>query len=180
MIYIFLADGFEEIEALTPADIFRRAKLPTATVSITDSRTVTGSHQIAVQADRLLSEIDPSDADLLLLPGGMPGTTNLAACKPLCEMLLAHAAQNKPLAAICAAPSVLGGLGLLQGKAAICYPGFENALIGATVSEKKVVRDGNTVTAAGMGVALDFALECLNLLGHEDAAAQIKTAVIAN
>ncbi len=179
MIYIFLADGFEEIEALTPVDVFRRAGLETVTVSVSDSYTVTGSHNIAVTADKLLAEIDYTDADLLLLPGGMPGTKHLGACRPLCDALTAHAAAGKPIAAICAAPSVLGKLGLLSGKEAICYPGFEDALIGATISEQKVVRDGNTVTAAGMGVALDFALECLRLLGLAEEADRIRSSVIA-
>lgn len=179
MIYIFLADGFEEIEALTPVDIFRRANLPTTTVSITESTTVTGSHNIPVIADTTLSKVDLSNADLLLLPGGMPGTKYLGECKPLCDAVAAHAKAGKPTAAICAAPSVLGKLELLRGKEAICYPGFEDALVGATIPQKKVVRDGNIVTAAGMGVALDFALECLCLLGHTDDAARIKTAVIA-
>lgn len=179
MIYIFLADGFEEIEALTPVDVFRRAGLETLTVSVSDSYTVTGAHNIAVTADKLLTEIDCADADLLLLPGGMPGTKHLGACEPLCDALTAHAQAGKPVAAICAAPSVLGKLGLLNGKEAVCYPGFEDALIGATVSEKNVVRDGNTVTAAGMGVALDFALECLCLLGLPDEADRIRRSVIA-
>ena len=179
MIYIFLADGFEEIEALTPLDVFRRAGLNTLTVSITDKLTVVGSHNISVLADTTLSDVNLSDADLLLLPGGMPGTTNLGACKPLCDAVTAHATAGKPVAAICAAPSVLGSLGLLQGKEAICYPGFEEALTGATISEKKVVRDGNIVTAAGMGVALDFSLECLRLLGHSDVADKIRKGVIA-
>ncbi|MBQ8287362.1 MAG: DJ-1/PfpI family protein [Clostridia bacterium] len=179
MIYIFLADGFEEIEALTPVDVFRRAGLDTVTVSISDSYTVIGSHNIAVAADKLLSEVDLADADLLLLPGGMPGARHLGACTPLRDAVSAHAGAGKPVAAICAAPSVLGALGLLRGKEAICYPGFEDALIGATISEKKVVRDGNIVTAAGMGVALDFALECLCLLGRDSDAARIRTSVIA-
>ncbi len=180
MIYIFLADGFEEIEALTPVDIFRRTGLETRTVSITNQHTVVGSHNIAVLADILLKDADLSDADLLLLPGGMPGTKYLGECKPLCSAVAAHANAGKPTAAICAAPSVLGKLGLLRGKEAICYPGFEDTLEGATIPMKKVVRDGNIVTAAGMGVALEFALECLNLLGHKDDAARIKTAVIAD
>lgn len=180
MIYIFLADGFEEIEALTPVDVFRRANLPTTTVSIMESRTVMGSHNIPVIADKLLAEVDLSDADLLLLPGGMPGTKHLGECMPLCDAVISHASAGKPTAAICAAPSVLGKLGLLSGKEAICYPGFEEALAGAAISEKKVVRDGNVVTAAGMGVALDFALECLCLLGHSDTAASIRKGVIAN
>lgn len=179
MIYIFLADGFEEIEALTPVDIFRRANLPTTTVSITERTTVIGSHNIPVIADTTLSKVDLSNADLLLLPGGMPGTKYLGECKPLCDAVAAHAKAGKPTAAICAAPSVLGKLELLRGKEAICYPGFEDALVGATIPQKKVVRDGNIVTAAGMGVALDFALECLCLLDHADDAARIKTAVIA-
>lgn len=179
MIYIFLADGFEEIEALTPVDVFRRAGLETLTVSITDKPTVVGSHNIAVWADTTLSNVNLSDAELLLLPGGMPGTTHLGECKELCNAVLAHTAAGNPIAAICAAPSVLGKLGLLSGKEATCYPGFEGALTGATVSEKKVVRDGNIVTAAGMGVALDFSLECLRLLGHADAADKIRKGVIA-
>ena len=180
MIYIFLADGFEEIEALTPVDVFRRANLPTTTVSIMESRTVMGSHNIPVTADKLLAEVDLSDADLLLLPGGMPGTKHLGDCKPLCDAVISHASAGNPTAAICAAPSVLGKLGLLSGKEAICSPGFEDALVGAAISEKKVVRDGNIVTAAGMGVALDFALECLYLLGRSDAAATIRKGVIAD
>ena len=179
MIYIFLADGFEEIEALTPVDVFRRAGLDTLTVSITEKHTVVGSHGIAVSADALLADTDLSDADLLLLPGGMPGTKHLAACKPLCDAVVAQANAGKPVAAICAAPSVLGGLGLLNGKEAVCYPGFEGALTGATVSAKKVVRNGNIVTAAGMGVALDFSLECLCLLGYCEKAAAIRKSVIA-
>lgn len=179
MIYIFLADGFEEIEALTPLDVFRRAGLNTLTVSITDKLTVVGSHNISVLADTTLSDVNLSDADLLLLPGGMPGTRHLGECKELCYAVTAHATAGKPVAAICAAPSVLGSLGLLQGKKAICYPGFEEALTGATISEKKVVRDGNIVTAAGMGVALDFSLECLRLLGHSDVADKIRKGVIA-
>ncbi len=179
MIYVFLADGFEEIEALTPVDIFRRAGLATRTVSITDTSAVTGAHGIAVAADLLLSEADLAAADLLLLPGGMPGTKNLAACKPLCEAVTAHAAAGKPTAAICAAPSILGELGLLTGRKATCYPGFEDALAGAILSDKKVVRDGHIVTAAGMGVALDFSLECLTLLGLSDTAARLRQAVIA-
>lgn len=179
MIYVFLADGFEEIEALTPVDVFRRANLPTTTISITESTTVIGSHNIPVIADTTLSKVDLTDADLLLLPGGMPGTKYLGECKELCDAVTAHAAAKKPVAAICAAPSVLGKLGLLSGKEATCYPGFEEALTGATISEKKVVRDSNTVTAAGMGVALDFALECLVLLGHADAAGRIRKGVIA-
>lgn len=179
MIYIFLADGFEEIEALTPVDIFRRAGLATTTVSVMEGRTVNGSHNIPVIADRHLSEVDLTDADLLLLPGGMPGTKHLGECKLLCDAVLTHATAGKPTAAICAAPSVLGKLGLLRGKEAICYPGFEDALVGATISEKKVVRADNIVTAAGMGVALDFSLECLRLLGHADAANKIRKGVIA-
>ncbi len=179
MIYVFLADGFEEIEALTPVDIFRRAGLSTQTVSISDTHAVTGAHGIAVSADCLLDEVDFAAADLLLLPGGMPGTKHLAACKPLCDAVAAHAAAGKPTAAICAAPSILGELGLLSDRAATCYPGFEDALAGAILSDKKVVRDGHIVTAAGMGVALDFALECLVLLGYTEAALTIRQGVIA-
>lgn len=178
MIYLFLAPGFEEIEALTPVDVLRRAGLDVCTVAVSDSRIVPGSHNIHVTADLLLADADFSDASMLILPGGMPGAKNLRACEPLCRLLVDAAKRGLPIAAICAAPFILGELGLLQGKCAICYPGFEERLIGATVSDKKVVRDGNILTAAGMGVALEFALAAVEMLSDRATAERIAASVM--
>ena len=123
--YLFLAPGFEEVEALTPVDVMRRAGIDVKTVSVTASRDVEGAHGVTVKADMTFDEADFSDCDWLVLPGGMPGATNLYECKPLCSLLLKHNAEGGHIAAICASPAVvLGGLGLLDGKEATCYPGF--------------------------------------------------------
>lgn len=178
MIYLFLAPGFEEIEALTPVDVLRRAGLEVRTVAVSDSRAVPGSHNIPVTADLLMSDADFSDATMLILPGGMPGAKNLRACDRLCNLLTDAAGRDLPIAAICAAPFILGELGILRGKSAICYPGFEDRLIGAVVSDKKVVRDGNILTAAGMGVALDFALAAVEMLLDQATADRIAASVM--
>ncbi len=167
--YIFLADGFEEIEAITPIDILRRAGIQTVTVSISESLRVVGAHHIAVEADCLFSQCDFAEADALILPGGQPGTTNLGAHQQLLDQLKRHFDAGKLTAAICAAPSILGKLNLLNGKEAICYPGVESALQGATISENKVVKSGNTITAKAAGVAIEFALEVVaTLKGNEE------------
>lgn len=176
--YVFLADGFEEIEALTPVDVLRRAGEQVKTVSVNASPNVTGAHGVAVQADLVLASADFSDAGYLILPGGMPGTLNLGKTAALCELLQAHAAKNGKLAAICAAPSVLGRLGLLQGREAICYPGFEDQLRGARVSDCNVVCDGNILTAAGPGVSLPFALALVADLKGQAAADQISASML--
>lgn len=156
--YLFLAEGFEEVEAVTVIDVLRRAGLPLVTVSISDCQTVCGAHGIAVEADVLFSETTFDDAEWLILPGGMPGTTHLGECEPLCDLLKSHARLGKPMAAICAAPSVFGQLGLLSGRRATCYPGFEPMLAGAEVAAERVVTDGNIVTGNGPASALPFAL----------------------
>ena len=178
MIYLFLAPGFEEIEALTPVDVLRRAGLDVRTVAVSDNRTVPGSHNIPVTADLLFADADFSDATMLILPGGMPGAKNLRACDPLCRLLTDAAGAHLPIAAICAAPFILGELGILQGKSAICYPGFEDRLIGAAISDQKVVRDGNILTAAGMGVALEFALSAVEMLLDKATADRIAASVM--
>ena len=168
--YIFLADGFEEIEAITPIDILRRAGIETITVSISENLRVVGAHHIAVEADCLFSSCDFTQADALILPGGLPGTTNLGAHQPLLDLLKRHHDAGKLTAAICAAPSILGKLNLLNGKEAICFPSFENTLQGATISDNKVVKSGNTITAKAAGVAVEFALEVVaTLKGNEEA-----------
>ena len=152
--YVFLADGFEEIEALAPIDVMRRAGLSVTTVSVTDSLTVTGAHGIPVVADTLFSQCGYADAALLFLPGGLPGATNLQAHTGLCQLLTAKASQpDVIISAICAAPLVLGGLGLLQGKQATCYPGFEDTMQGAHYTAAKVTVDGHIFTACGPGAA---------------------------
>lgn len=155
--YVFLAEGFEEIEALAPVDVMRRAGLPVTTVSVTDSLVVKGAHGIPVVADVSFDTPDYADAALLFLPGGLPGATNLEAHEGLCRLLTAKAAQEDVvLSAICAAPLVLGGLGLLDGKQATCYPGFEDTMVGATYTAARVTVDGNVFTACGPAAAWEL------------------------
>ena len=181
MIYLFLSQGFEEVEALCPLDILRRAGLSVTTVGI-GSTTVCGSHGIVVQADMLDADFAPNDIDnidMVILPGGMPGSLNLDA-SPVVDKALALAVQQDAyLCAICAAPLVLGRRGLLAGKAATCYPGFEDELHGATSIGGSVVRDGKVITATGMGVALDFGLALVSALLGEDIANDIRKAIRA-
>lgn len=156
-IFVFLAEGFEEIEALTPVDVLRRAGLSVQTVSVMDQQIVAGAHGVPVLADKMFAEINPEDAEMILLPGGLPGATNLDAHEGLGQMILDFAAAEKPLAAICAAPLVLGNRGLLQGKKATCYPGFETYLQGAEYTAALVEKDGNIITGKGPGAAMEFA-----------------------
>ena len=156
MIYLFFATGTEEIEALGTADIIRRAGLDLQIVSITDERIVTGAHGIRVETDALLNDIDFFDAEMLILPGGMPGAANFAACDNLCERIRDHAYLGRPVAAICAAPFVLGRLGLLDGKRATCYPGFEGELAGATYTGALVEVDGQFITGKGPAAVFEF------------------------
>lgn len=167
-IYLFLAPGFEEIEAIATIDIIRRAGLEINSVSISGDLRVTGAHGISVEADCLYTNLDFLDAEMLILPGGMPGTKNLNLHEGLKAMLTLHAKAGKPLAAICAAPMILGQLGLLEGREATCYPGSEVHLKGAILSEYMVVQDGNIITASGPGVASEFALQIVeHFLGEE-------------
>ena len=176
-VYACLADGLEEVECLATADVLKRGGVNVTLVSISGERKVTGTHGFVIMADTTLAEADLGKADVLFLPGGMPGTRYLAECKPLCEALEKADQEGRRLAAICAAPSVLGGLGLLEGKKATCYPGFEAALAGAEVSGDGVVTDGNITTGRGLGYALDFGLELLALLVDEKTASHVKTAI---
>ncbi|MBQ1273062.1 MAG: DJ-1/PfpI family protein [Clostridia bacterium] len=155
MVYVLLADGFEEIEALAPVDFLRRCGVKVTTVSVSEP-SVFGAHGIRVIADKVLSDIDFSDGEMIVLPGGMPGTTNLDNFPQMTEILASVYDRGGYLAAICAAPSVLGTRGYLKGKEAICYPGFEELLSEATLSEKGVVRDGRIITAKSAGFAWQF------------------------
>lgn len=206
MIYLFLAPGFEEVEALAPLDLLRRAGLSVTTVAIRtadcnaildecrrigtsatnlwdDDLTVTGSHGIPVTADMnegdfstLLDESFSPEA--LILPGGMPGTSNLDASAAVETALTLAAAKDAYLCTICAAPMVLGKRGYLVGKRATCFPGFEEYLEGATVGGK-VIRDGKIITAAGMGVAQEFGLEMISVLVSPEKAGEIRAAIQA-
>ena len=154
---VFTADGFEEIEGLTVVDLLRRAGAEVLMVSVGEGLTVRGSHDIELKADVLFEEAEYGDADILVLPGGMPGTLNLRNHEKLCALLKEFAAKDKKIAAICAAPMILGELGILKGKRATCYPGFEEKLFGAEVCTERVVRDGNLTTSRGLGTAISFA-----------------------
>ena len=156
-IFVFLADGFEEIEALTPVDVLRRAGLSVKTVSIMDAQTVTGAHHVPVLADMMFTDVNSEDAEMILLQGGMPGATNLDAHEGLAKMILEFAKAKKSLAAICAAPLVFGKRGLLEGKKATCYPGFETYLQGAEYTAALVEKDDNIITGKGPGAAMEFA-----------------------
>ncbi len=154
---VFLADGFEEVEALTPIDMLRRAGADVTTVSIKDSLDINASHNIVIKADKLFEEVDFGRMDMFILPGGGLGTENLEKCEKLLELLKKADAEEKFISAICAAPRVLGKLGLLKGRRATSYPGNEKYLEGAEYCpDDKAVTDGRFVTARGMGAAIEF------------------------
>lgn len=179
MVYLFLAPGFEEIEALCPLDLLRRADAAVKTVAIGGGRAVEGAHGITVMADLSEEEFQPdASADMLILPGGMPGAANLDA-SPVVDAAIA-AADRAYLAAICAAPMILGHRGLLRGVRATCFPGFEDALDGAHLAADRVVRDGRIITAAGMGVALEFGLALVAALCGQARADALRAAVLAD
>lgn len=180
MIYQFLATGFEDIEALAPLDIVRRAGLDITTVSITGDLTVQSAHGVGVVADALIEDIDPADADMLVLPGGLPGSVHLDECAPLRDMILSHHAQGKALAAICAAPMVFGHLGILRGVRATCYPGVEPQLDGAVCVDEIVCRDGNIITGRGPGAAMAFGYAIAEYFLGEEAVAPLREGMMYN
>ena len=174
---VFFADGMEECEALIVVDLRRRAGGEVTTASVNGTRTILSTHKIPVGADALAEEVDCAAMDLLVLPGGMPGTLNLGASAAVTEAVKAAAADGRLVAAICAAPSVLGDLGLLAGREAICYPGFEGRLTGASVSTEKVAVSGNITTAQALGSAIPFALALIRQLEGPDAADAVAKAI---
>ena len=175
---VFFGTGFEEIEALAVVDLLRRESIETDMVSITDERTVEGSHGIRIEMDKVLGEVDFESTDVIVLPGGGAGTKNLEACAPLMEQVDAFAAAGKTVCAICAAPSILGHRGHLNGKRAIAYPGFEKELAGAEIVYEPAVTDGEIITGRGMGCAVDFGLAIVeHLKGKETAQALAKKVV---
>lgn len=170
---IFLADGFEEIEALTPVDVLRRAGIDVKTVSVTPHKQVTGAHHIPVMADALFEEVNYDEMDLLVLPGGMPGSTNLLNHAALNKLIIKSSNEDKWIAAICAAPMILGELSLLKGKKATCYPGFEKHLLGADSTGNPVETDGRITTGRGVGAAMEFSLRLVELLIDKDTAEKL-------
>ena len=173
-IYEFLAEGFEEIEALAPVDILRRGGHDVHTVSVTGALWVTSSHGITIKADMLFEETNLDDADLLLLPGGMPGSVNLNAHEGVRLAVLAQDERGKRIGAICAAPMVLGSLGLLQGRRATCSPGFETYLDGADYTAELFTVDGNIITGEGPAATLPYAYEILSILSGEEVSRQLQ------
>ncbi len=179
MIYMFIAEGFEEIEALCPLDLMRRAGLEVKTVGV-GGASVTGAHGITVNTDLTDSAALDENAQMIFLPGGMPGTLNLAASDAVRTAILNAHKNGSYIAAICAAPSILGDMGLLKGKNAVCYPGFEERLTGANVCYDKVVLDGRLLTARGMGAALDMGLKIVEIFCGKTVADDLRHAVIAD
>ena len=179
-LYIFPADGFEEIEGLTVVDILRRAGVEVITVSIMGKKTIVGAHKITLEADEVFEDCNFSDGDMFVLPGGMPGTLHLGEHQYLAELLKKADQEKKGIAAICAAPSVLGDLGLLKGKKATCYPGFEERLTGASTTTDQVVTDGHITTSRGMGTAIPFALELVTRMCGKEKADELAKGIIYN
>jgi 4-methyl-5(b-hydroxyethyl)-thiazole monophosphate biosynthesis len=179
-VYVHLATGFEEIEAITVVDVLRRAGITAETVSIMKEHLVTGAHDISVKADLLFEEADYDSCDMIVLPGGMPGTTNLGAHEGLGKKLREFAEKDRWLAAICAAPMVFGQAGLLQDKTAVIFPGMESHLTGARLGKRPVEIDGNIITSKGPGTAMAFAMTLVQLLSGEQTAEALKKAMILN
>lgn len=174
-IYAMIADGTEEVECLAVVDVLRRSGMDVVLTSVGESVQVVSSHNITILADTTIDQTDMSDGDVIFLPGGMPGAQNLSDCAALVEQLKQADAQGRRIAAICAAPAVvLGRHGLLKGRRATCYPGFENDLTGARYEDQKVVTDGNITTGVGLGAALDLGLELVRLLLGKETSDAIK------
>ena len=180
MVYVFFAQGFEELEGLSPVDVLRRAGIAVTTVGV-GGREITGSHGVTITCDKIDSQVQPEEMEMVVLPGAMPGTTNLEASPVVMSFLDYALAQKKWIAAICAAPSILGHRGILDGREAICFPGFEPALEKAVLSSKSVCVDLShgfgVVTAKGAGVALEFALTLVACLKGKDAALALRKAM---
>ncbi len=173
-VYQFMADGFEDIEALAPLDILKRGGVEVVTVSIMGREWVESANGVTLKADRLFEDTEFDDADMLLLPGGMPGASHLKHHEGLRQLLLDHAAKGRRIGAICAAPMVPGSLGLLEGKRATCYPGFESQLKGAEYTGQPVTVDDIFVTGKGPGASLPYSYQLLSLLAGDDEAKNIQ------
>ncbi|WP_029322745.1 DJ-1 family glyoxalase III [Butyrivibrio sp. AE3004] len=177
-IAIFLAEGFEEIEALTVVDLCRRAQLNIDMVSVMGTLSVKGSHGIEVKADKLIDDVNFDEMDMLVLPGGMPGTTNLDKTEKLTDQILAFNEAEKYISAICAAPCVFGRLGILQGKKACVFPGLEENLTGADVQMTETTVDGHILTSRGMGTAIPFGLAIVERFCGKEAADKLGKGIV--
>lgn len=175
---VLLADGFEEIEALTAVDLLRRARIYVDTISISDDYMVHGAHGINVQTEDLFEEVNFAEFDMIVLPGGMPGTKNLEEHNGVQRVVKDFHENGKYVGAICAAPGILGAMGLLKGKRAACYPSVEDRLSGAVIMRVPVVQDGNIITSRGMGTAIDFALKLVEVLTDKSKAEEIADSII--
>lgn len=175
---IFMADGCEEIEGLAVVDILRRAGLEITMISLNGTTSVIGSHGIAFLADEVFEKMNFDELDAVALPGGMPGTLKLGEHGGVRQVIEKFAKEGKLVCAICAAPSVLGAAGLLEGKRACCHPGFEEKLTGAETTTDPVVTDGNIITSRGMGTAIDFALAIVNYFKGEDAVRDLEDKLV--
>lgn len=175
---VFFANGFEEVEALTVVDLCRRGGIEVNMVSIEDSLNVVGRTNIEIKTNMLYDEKIVANYDGLILPGGMPGTTNLMEHKGLCDILCDFNCKGKLVAAICAAPMVLGALGILKGKKACCYPGMEGYLKGAEVEHELVSKDGNVITSRGVGTAIAFSLAIIENLKDKKTSNEVKESIV--
>ncbi len=178
MVYVFLANGFEEIEALTPVDVLRRGGVEVITVGV-GSKTIVGSHNIMVEADMVDSELTEFSKKLegIVLPGGMPGTLNLEACNTVQQAIRYCDKSQLIIGAICAAPSVLGHAGILMNKKAVCFPSFESEMRGYLPTDEYVCRDGHIITAKGMGVSLEFSLMLLAAFRNSAVSDKVRTSI---
>ena len=177
-VFLFLATGFEEIEAVAIIDVLRRADIKTTVISVTKEKLVVGTHDITVLADALFTEMDFSTGNMLILPGGMPGAKNLEAYPPLIKLISDYYKTGKFLSAICAAPMILGKMRLLRNEEAICFPGYEKFLEDAILSKQRVVRSGKIITAKGAGCAIEFGLKIVETLKGKELADTLAKAMI--
>lgn len=178
-IAVQLAEGFEEIEAVSIIDVLRRAEIEVVTVSITGNVEVNGAHHIKIIADQLFEEVNFSEMDMIVLPGGIPGALNLKKHEGLKNQILDFHKNNKALGAICAAPLVYGNLEILKNKTVTCYPGFEDQLTGANVTSENVEISGKIVTGKGAGVAIEFALKIVEIFKGKELANDLARKMIA-
>lgn len=178
MVYIYLATGFEEVEAVTILDLIRRAGIEAKFVSITGEIEVVGAHGITISADALFEDMNYENCKMIILPGGMPGTINLAKHVELTKKINSFAKEGKYLAAICAAPMILGQMGLLEGKRATIYTGMEKYLDGAVFINNRVVTDGNVITSQGPGTAMEFAIKLVEILKDEKTSKELRRSLV--
>ena len=163
MVYVLLGTGFEETEAIAPVDLLRRAGVEVLTVGL-NGKIIYGSHRIGVEADITIDEMDLTNLDMLMLPGGLGGVASIKSCEKAMDAIRFAHTNGKWIAAICAAPTILAGLGILDGKTAVCYPGCEEEMPGVTISDKAAVRDGNIITGTSAGCAVPFGLALIEAL----------------